>query len=85
MTSQESPGTASAYEQQALRQIQIWKSPELGMVGKAMQLLNKPIDTAGDLFLKTPGVGWVIQKSVGGITGVANDLAHWSVRPGAIH
>lgn len=85
MTSQAPPGPVSLYEQQALRQIQIWKSPELGPVGRAMQLLNKPIDTAGDLFLKTPGVGWVIQKSIGGITGVANDLAHWSVRPGAIH
>ncbi len=75
----------SDYEIQAMAQIRAWKHPELGFWGKAMQVINRPLDATGNVVLKTPGVGWVIERSVHGIVGVANDLAHLSVRPGAIH
>jgi hypothetical protein len=80
-----SAAEASKYEQQALREIRAWKSPELGALGRAMQLVNKPINAAGEALMNTPGLGQVIEKSASGVVGVANDLAHWTVRPGAIH
>ncbi len=49
-----------------------------------MQVVNWPLDKAGDLLMKTPGVGWVIEKSVGGLVTVVNDGAQWSVRHEAI-
>lgn len=75
----------SSYEQTALREIEIWKSPAQGWFGKALELVSLPIDKAGELAMKTPGVGWVLEKSVGGIVSVANDVAQWSVRPDAIY
>ncbi len=74
----------SPYEKQAWKEIQAWKNPTLGWFDKAMQVVNWPLDKAGDLLMKTPGVGWVIQKSVGGLVGLANDAAQWSVREEAI-
>lgn len=76
---------ASRYEQQAHREIQAWKSPELGFAGKAIQRVSRPIDAAADAVMSTPGVGWVVEKSVLGIVGAVNDFAQWSVRPSAIH
>lgn len=74
----------SPYEDQAWKEIELWKNPTLGWFDKAMQVINWPLDKAGDVIMKTPGVGWVIEKSVGGLVGVANDAAQWSVRPEAI-
>jgi len=74
----------SAYEDNAWKEIELWKNPTLGWFDKAMQVVNWPLDKAGDLVMKTPGVGWVIEKSVGGLVGVANDAAQWSVRAEAI-
>ena len=32
-----------------------------------------------------PGVNWVIEKAIGGLVSLLNDLAHWTVRPEAIY
>ena len=74
----------SMYEDKALREIQLWKNPELGWFGYAMRALNWPVNRAGNLVMNTPGIGWVIEKSVTGIVSIANDVAQWSVRPEAI-
>ncbi|CAA2102789.1 EcsC family protein [Variovorax paradoxus] len=73
-----------AYDLLALKQIHEWKHPSVGWLGKKLQLLNRPLDKAGDLLLDTPGVGTVIKKSVEGLTSICNDAAQWSVRPEAI-
>ena len=75
----------SPYEDNAVREIEAWKHPDLGWFGKAMQVINVPLDKAGDAVLKTPGVGWAIQKSIGGLVNVTNDAAQWSVRPDVIY
>ena len=75
----------SAYEEHARKEIQAWKNPSVGWFGRAMQIANWPLEKAGDLIMNTPGVGWVIEKSVGGLVNLTNDLAQWSVRPGAIY
>lgn len=77
--------TPSAYEERARKEIHAWKNPNLGWFDKAMQVVNWPLEKAGELAMKTPGVGWVIEKSVGGLVTVANDAAQWSVRPSAIY
>jgi hypothetical protein len=75
----------SDYEEHAIREIHVWKNPEIGWFGQAMKMLNWPLDKAGDLILATPGVGDVIKQSIQGLTGVCNDLAQWSVRPEVIY
>jgi hypothetical protein len=75
----------STYEEKAWKDIEAWKNPTRGGFAKAMQVINSPLDKTGDLVMKTPGVGWVIAKSVGGLVGVANDAAQWSVRTKAIY
>jgi hypothetical protein len=74
----------SPYEENALREITAWKHPTLGWFGRAMSVINWPLDKAGDLVMKTPGVGWVLEKSIGGLVSVTNDAARWSVRPDSI-
>ena len=74
----------SPYEKAAAKGIDAWKRPELGWFAKAMRVISWPLDKAGEVVLKTPGVGWVIQKSVGGLVNVTNDAAQWSVRSESI-
>ncbi len=73
------------YEQHALKEIHAWKNPEIGWFGKAMTLLNWPLDKAGDALLATPGVGDAIKFAIQGITGICNDVAQWSVSTEAIY
>lgn len=72
------------YDLLALKQIHDWKHPTVGWFGKKLQVLNRPLDKAGDFLLDTPGVGTVIKKAVQGLTTICNDAAQWSVRPEAI-
>lgn len=74
----------STYETRARDEILAWKSPQLGWFDKAMQFVNWPLDKGGDLLMKAPGIGWVIEKSVGGLINLTNDVAQWSVRPETI-
>ena len=74
----------SEYDQQALREIHAWKNPKIGWFGQAMKTINWPLDKAGDLILKTPGLGDAIRTSIQGLIGVCNDFSQWSVRPEAI-
>ncbi len=75
----------SDYESTAIQQIHAWKNPELGWFGWVMKQINWPIDKLGDATMKVPGIGWVLEKTVGGIVRIANDVAQWSVRPSAIY
>jgi hypothetical protein len=72
------------YEEHALKEIHAWKEPEIGWFGQAMKIINKPLDTAGDLLIESPGVGFALKKAIEGLTSVCNDAAQWSVRPDAI-
>ena len=75
----------SLYEENAAREIEAWKHPDLGWFGKAMEVINWPLDKAGDAIMQTPGVGWVIEHSIGGLVNLTNDAARWSVRAESIH
>lgn len=74
----------SAYERRAIEEIHRWKHPKKGWFGTAVDIVSRPLDAAGDLFTKIPGVGWVLEKSIGGVVGLLNDAAQWSVRHEAV-
>lgn len=73
------------YEKSAVASIHEWKNPQIGWFGKAMEVVNWPLDKAGDLITEVPGVDWVIEKSIGGLVNLLNDFAHWTVRPNSIY
>lgn len=74
----------SDYEKKALVEIENWKNPKKSWYSNALSLVNKPIEVAGEVIMKTPVVSDIIKKSVEGILGIANDVAQWSVDSSAI-
>ena len=74
----------TAYEQKALKEIHDWKNPNVGWFGKALKVINEPLNTAGNAVLAAPYVGEALQKAVKGLISVCNDAAQWSVRPEVI-
>lgn len=74
----------SDYEENARHQIWLWKNPEQSWFDKAIAVANGPLDKAGEVIFKTPGLGPALQKSLTGMLGVINDVSQWLVRPGAI-
>lgn len=79
------PGEPSRYERQAALGIQRWKHRGERGWRKLVRAISWPIDKAGELVLATPGIGWVIEKSVGGVMSLINEASQWSVRPSAIY
>ena len=74
----------SAYEARALIQIRKWKSPSRPMWKRALTAIGKPFDVAGNLVMKIPGLGFVIEKATAGLVSLLADGASWSVRTTAI-
>ncbi len=74
----------SSYEQRARAEIEKWKNPKTGWMARAARAIGKPFDFAGNIVMNAPYVGAVIEKAVGGLVSVTNDVAQWSVRPEAI-
>ncbi len=73
------------YERGAITEIHLWKNPSESWLSSTLGFINWPIEKAGELANKIPGVEWVIEKSIGGLVSILNDFAHWSVRPEAIY
>jgi hypothetical protein len=73
------------YDARALNEIHAWKNPEPGALGKAIRVINLPLEKAGDLLLSTPGLGDAIKRSAQGLTGVCNNVAQWSVKKEAVY
>ncbi len=73
------------YEKGAITDIHLWKNPSESWLSSTLGFMNWPIEKAGELANKIPGVDWVIQKSIGGLISILNDFAHWTVRPEAIY
>jgi hypothetical protein len=74
----------SDYERAAEAAIHLWKSPPLTWWDKAVDVINYPLDKAGELAMAIPGVDWVIQKAGAGALALLNDGAAASVRRQAI-
>ena len=79
-------GDPSSYEQQAIEEIQRWKHRDEYGWRRVARVLSWPVDKAGDLVMATPGVGWVIEKAVGGLVTLLNGRRlNGPVRPAAIY
>ncbi len=74
----------SDYEIKALAEIHRWKDPSIGFFGRAASVVNWPLDKAAGMVSKVPGVEWAVERSIGGMVGLLNDAAQWSVRPRTI-
>lgn len=74
----------SEYEQRALRQIHAWKNPTRTWLDAASNVVNWPLQKAGETVMKVPGLKFAVEKSLQGFLGVVNDAAQWSVRPDAV-
>jgi hypothetical protein len=70
----------SPYEKTALQEIHAWRTPAPGWFGKTMAVVNWPMEKAGNAVMSIPGIGWVIEKAVGGLVNLTNEAAQWSVR-----
>ncbi len=75
----------SEFEKFALESIHEWKNPTIGWFGKTMGIINWPLEKATGYITEIPGVDWVIEKAIGGLVGLLNDFAQWTVRPDAIY
>lgn len=72
------------YDKNALLEISQWKNPKNSFLKRTFKVINSPLNYAGDLVLKTPVVGEVIQKTVSGLLSICNEGAQFSVRPNSI-
>ncbi len=78
--------TLTQYEANELQKIRDWRDPaKAGFLAKVTHVVNRPFEIAGDAVMKIPGVEAVISTSVGGLIGLLNDGAQWSVRPEAVY
>jgi len=75
----------SEYEIQAIRRIHEWKDPELTALERGLEFVNLPLQKISKLASKIPGADWAIERSIGELMGLMNDVAQWSVRPEAIY
>lgn len=74
----------SEYERVAGIAIHAWKNPKLTWMERALEVINYPLDKAGELVMAIPGVDWVIEKAGVGALSLLNDGAALTVRTEAI-
>lgn len=84
LTETDNPREPSDYEKHEILAIHRWKNPQLSWFDKAMEIVNKSVEWAGDLARRVPGVDWVMEKAFVGVLSLLNDGASWTVRPKAI-
>ena len=77
--------TPSAYERQALREIQQWKTPKVGWLGKTVDRFNQGLRGVTDLVRKVPGVDWTIENVVSGLLRLTNEIMQDTVWRTAIY
>ncbi|MEZ4322539.1 MAG: EcsC family protein [Myxococcota bacterium] len=78
------PSAPSPYEETAIHAIHAWRNPSVGWLRWSFGVLTAPIDLVGRLVLKIPGLNWIIANVLGGLLGMLNDGAAWTVRQKAI-
>lgn len=76
----------SAYEQQALREIQLWKAPaQPSWLRAAAGKVDGAVHRASDALRRLPGVDWTIENVVAGLLRLTNELTQDSVWRDAIY
>jgi hypothetical protein len=74
----------SFYEQNAHREINLFKNPERSWLGDIWEKVNKPVERVADMAFDNV-LGAAVAKAVQGLVSVLNDGASWSVRTEAIY
>ncbi|MCH7926891.1 MAG: EcsC family protein [Candidatus Dadabacteria bacterium] len=75
------------YDEKAIQEIHIWKSPKLSFFNKFVSKLSKPLDKIANKVPRKFSQNQVIDaigKSVEGVIKVTNDASQWTVRPDSI-
>jgi hypothetical protein len=72
------------YEQQAVREIDVFKNPAQTWLGGVWDGVNRPLEWLGDKAFDNP-VGETVAKAVHGLVSLINDGASWSVRSESIY
>jgi len=75
------------YDEKAIQEIHIWKSPKLSFFNKFVSKLSKPLDKIANKVPRKFSQNQVVDaigKSVEGVIKVTNDASQWTVRPDSI-
>lgn len=72
------------YVADALAEIEAWRNPPQTIARRLAAVAGKPFEFAGAAVMRTPGVGWVIEKTVSGLVDLLNDGMSRTVRVEAI-
>lgn len=75
----------SAYEQQALEQIQRWKNPPKHWLSEPLSQANQAWHDLTDRIRDVPGVAWVMDNVVAGLLQLTNEITQDSVWTEAIY
>lgn len=75
----------SAYETEALHQIERWKRPEQAWWERSAEQMRRSVDEVGDQMRRIPGVDWTIENVVAGLLRVLNEITQDLVWRDAIY
>jgi hypothetical protein len=78
-------GHPSAYEQQALNEIRLWKERDQNWFGRSVEVFNRAFHAVTDLVRKVPGVDWTIDNVVAGLLRLTNEMVQDTVWRDAIY
>lgn len=77
--------TPSAYERLALREIEIWKTPQQNWFTKTARRVNGTLRSVSDLVHQVPGVDWVVDNVFSNLLTLTNELTQDTVWKDAIY
>jgi len=69
----------TAYESQALEEIQAWKNPPETLFSKAGRRMSESWNTVTDLVHKIPGMDWAMENVITGLLELTNEITQDSV------
>lgn len=75
----------SPYERRSYAEIQLWKTPDMGWFGRAVDRVNGAVHSMTDLVRKVPGVEWTIDNVVSGLLRLTNEMVQDSVQAQRIY
>ncbi len=75
----------SAYERRSYAEIELWKTPDMGWFGWAVDRVNGAVHRVTDLARKVPGVDWTIDNVVSGLLRLTNEMVQDSVQTQRIY
>ena len=78
------PDNASVYDIQVAKLISTWETPKRSWLYNAKKYITKPISFAGNVVLKTPGIGHMLQSTFNKFISLCNDIGTITVRKEAI-